>query len=176
MEDESIPDQFIPPSDRVSALPALLDLDKTSFLLNDSTLENSIKDLLFKYPEVFSQLPTPKGTDCPPMRIPFHDETKIVSKKFRDLPPDKLKVANEEMDVLVNNGFAVPYDRPWSSFICLVQRPGKPPRLTGDYSGTGGINDLTVPVPADLPKISDVCEFLSESKYIATLDLPKAFW
>ncbi|KAL0215817.1 hypothetical protein P9112_008001 [Eukaryota sp. TZLM1-RC] len=176
MEDESIPDLFIPPSDRVSALSALPDLDKTSFLLNDLALETSIKDLLFKYPEVFSKLPAPEGIDCPPMRIPFHDESKIVSKKFRYLPPDKLKVANEEMDVLVNNGFAVPYDGPWSSPICLVQRPGKPPRLTGDYSGAGGINDLTVPVPADLPKISDVCEFLSGNKYIATLDLPKAFW
>ncbi|KAL0208766.1 hypothetical protein P9112_011353 [Eukaryota sp. TZLM1-RC] len=53
---------------------------------------------------------------------------------------------------------------------------GNPLRLTGDYSGAEGTNDLTVPDPADLPKISDVCEFLSGNKYIATLDLPKAFW
>ncbi|KAL0226870.1 hypothetical protein P9112_014194 [Eukaryota sp. TZLM1-RC] len=176
MDDESIPDQFIPPSDQVSTLSALPDLDKTSFLLNDPTLENSIKDLLFEYPEVFSKLPAPEGIDCPPMRLPFYDKTKIVSKKFRYLPPDKLRVANKEMDVLVNNVFAVPYNGPWSSPICLVQCSGKFFRLTGDYSGAGGINDLTVPVPAELPKISDVCEFLSDSKYITTLDLPKAFW
>ncbi|KAL0222687.1 hypothetical protein P9112_002077 [Eukaryota sp. TZLM1-RC] len=176
MEDESIPGQFIPPSNQVSSLSALPDLDKVSFLLKDPTLENSIKDLLFKYPKVFSKLPAPEGIDCPPMHIPFYDQTKIVSKKFRYLPPDKLREANEDMDVLVNNGFTVPYDGPWSSPICLFQRPGKPPRLTGDYSGAGGINDLTVPVPAELPKISDVCEFLSDSKYIPTLDLPKSFW
>ncbi|KAL0226586.1 hypothetical protein P9112_013910 [Eukaryota sp. TZLM1-RC] len=71
--------------DRVSALStfsAFPDLDKTSFLLNDPTLENSTKDLLFKYPEVFSKLPAPEGIDRPPMHIPFRDETKIVSQKL----------------------------------------------------------------------------------------------
>ncbi|KAL0209941.1 hypothetical protein P9112_010025 [Eukaryota sp. TZLM1-RC] len=163
LEDDAIPDQYIRPN-------------KASFKLNDPDLESSVRSLLFKYPEIFSKLPDPQGIDCPPMRIPFHDESKIVSKKFRYLPPDKLKVANEEFDTLIKNGFAVPYDGPWSSPICLVQRPDKPPRLTGDYSGADGVNELSVSVPADLPRISDVCQFLSGSHYIATLDLPKAFW
>ncbi|KAL0220129.1 hypothetical protein P9112_005782 [Eukaryota sp. TZLM1-RC] len=141
MEDEAIPDQFIPPSNCVFALSSLPDLDKTSFLLNNPALEQSIKNMLFKYSEVFSKLPALEGIDCPPVRIPFYDESKTVSKKFRYLPPDKLKVAHQEMDVLINNGFAVLYEGPWSSPICLVQRPGKPPRLTGDYSGAGGVND-----------------------------------
>ncbi|KAL0207837.1 hypothetical protein P9112_010424 [Eukaryota sp. TZLM1-RC] len=167
---------YIPPSDQISSVSSLPDLDKASFKLNDPDLESSVRSLLFKYPEIFSKLPDPQGIDCPPMRIPFHDESKIVSKKFRYLPPDKLKVANEEFDTLINNGFAVPYDGPWSSPICLVQRPDKPPRLTGDYSGADGVNELSVSVPADLPRISDVCQFLSGCHYIATLDLPKAFW
>ncbi|KAL0220028.1 hypothetical protein P9112_005681 [Eukaryota sp. TZLM1-RC] len=176
LEDEAIPDEYIPSSNRVSSVSSLPDLDKTIFKLNDPELENSVRSLLFKYPEIFSKLPDPQGIDCPPMRIPFHDESKIVSKKYRYLPPDKLKVANEEFDTLINNGFAVPYDGPWSSPICLVQRPDKPPRLTGDYSGADGVNELSISVPADLPRISDVCHFLSGSHYIATLDLPKAFW
>ncbi|KAL0226212.1 hypothetical protein P9112_013536 [Eukaryota sp. TZLM1-RC] len=176
LEDEAIPDQYIPPSDQVSSVSSLPDLDKASFKMNDPDLESSVRSLLFKYPEIFSKRPDPEGIDCPSMRIPFHDESKIVSKKFRYLPPDKLKVANEEFDTLINNGFAVPYDGPWSSPICLVQRPDKPPRLTGDYSGADGVNNLSVSVPADLPRITDVCQFLSDSHYIATLDLPKAFW
>ncbi|KAL0214772.1 hypothetical protein P9112_006956 [Eukaryota sp. TZLM1-RC] len=176
LEDEAIPDQFIPPSDQMAAISSLPDLDKASFKLKDPGLESPVRSLLFKYPEIFSKLPDPEGIDCPPMRIPFHDESKIVSKKFRYLPPDKLKVANEEFDTLINNGFAVPYDGPWSYPICLVQRPDKSPRLTGDYSGADGVNDLSVSVPADLPRITDVCQFLSDSHYIATLDLPKAFW
>ncbi|KAL0205621.1 hypothetical protein P9112_000928 [Eukaryota sp. TZLM1-RC] len=176
LEDEAIPDQYIPPSDQVSSFSSLPDLDKASFKLNDPDLESSVRSLLFKYPEIFSKLPDPEGINCPPMRIPFHDESKIVSKKFRYLPTDKLKVANEEFDTLINNGFAVPYDGPWSSPICLVQRPDKPPRLTDDYSGADGVNELSASVPADLPRIFDVCQFLSGCHYIATLDLPKALW
>ncbi|KAL0223915.1 hypothetical protein P9112_003305 [Eukaryota sp. TZLM1-RC] len=82
----------------------------------------------------------------------------------------------KKLNTLLKNGFAVPYDGPFASPIHLVCAPDKAPRLTGDYSGHKGINDLTIPVPADLPRITDVCAFLSSATYVATLDLPKAFW
>ncbi|KAL0219600.1 hypothetical protein P9112_005253 [Eukaryota sp. TZLM1-RC] len=57
-----------------------------------------------------------------------------------------------------------------------VLSPLQSTSLTGDYSGHKGINDLTVPIPADLPRITEVCAFLSSATYVATLDLPKASW
>ncbi|KAL0206359.1 hypothetical protein P9112_001666 [Eukaryota sp. TZLM1-RC] len=51
-----------------------------------------------------------------------------------------------------------------------------PPTRHKDYSEHKGINDLTVPVPADFSRITDVCSFLSSATYAATLDLLKAFW
>ncbi|KAL0208229.1 hypothetical protein P9112_010816 [Eukaryota sp. TZLM1-RC] len=76
-----------------------------------------------------------------------------------------------------SNGFAVPAKSQFSSPICLVIYPDhRKPRLTGDFSGIGGVNDLTKPAEANLPRISDILEFLSKANYITTLDLPKAFW
>ncbi|KAL0218924.1 hypothetical protein P9112_004577 [Eukaryota sp. TZLM1-RC] len=175
-DENAVPDQFMPPALTVSTAVTLPDLDKAKFLLDDSTLTQNIKDLLLKYPQIFFKLPDSRGIDCPPMTIEFYDESEIVSKNARYLPPDKLRIANEQIDLLIEHGFAVPYDGPFSFPICLVQAPGKPPRLTGDYSGSDGINAKTVPIPADLPRISDVCRFPSNATYIATLDLPKAFW
>ncbi|KAL0205083.1 hypothetical protein P9112_000390 [Eukaryota sp. TZLM1-RC] len=126
LEDEFIPDQLILPSDLVSALTTLPDLEKTTLLRIDTCLKHFIKKLLFKYPEIFSKLPDPEEIDCPPMGILFQDESQMVSKKFRYLFLDKLKVSHEEKDVLVNKGSAVLYETPRSSLICLDQRPGKP--------------------------------------------------
>ncbi|KAL0215475.1 hypothetical protein P9112_007659 [Eukaryota sp. TZLM1-RC] len=197
LEDEAIPDCFLPKQAEIVSqknlvddsmspefvqslnddlLETLPDIEKTAFHLDDTELTIKIKRLLLKYPDIFSKLPDPKGIKCRPMRLEFHDETELISKKARYLPPDKLKIAHEEFDTLLENGFAVPYDGPFASPIHLVCAPGKAPRLTGDYSGHRGINDLTKPAPADLPRITDVCEFLSSSEYIATLDFPKAFW
>ncbi|KAL0211450.1 hypothetical protein P9112_009748 [Eukaryota sp. TZLM1-RC] len=196
-EDESIPDCFLPDSQNVCShhdlsdtstapefvqalsddlLKKLPDIEKTSFNLNDTALSVEVKKLLLKFPDIFAKLPAPEGIKCEPMKLEFYDESSIVSKKARFLPPDKLKIANEEIDTLLKNGFAVPYDGLFASPIHLVCAPGKAPRLTGDYSGHKGINDLTIPVPADLPRITDVCAFLSSATYVATLDLPKAFW
>ncbi|KAL0211240.1 hypothetical protein P9112_009538 [Eukaryota sp. TZLM1-RC] len=173
LEDEAIPDSFLPkPAEIVSQkdlvddskspefvqslnddlLETLPDIEKTAFHLDDTELTINIKRLLLKYPDIFSKLPDPKGIKCRPMRLEFHDETELVSKKARYLPPDKLKIAHEEFDTLLENGFAVPYDGPFASPIHLVCAPGKAPRLTGDYSGHKGINDLTKPVPASTAK------------------------
>ncbi|KAL0226637.1 hypothetical protein P9112_013961 [Eukaryota sp. TZLM1-RC] len=156
-DENAVPDQFMPPALTLSTAITLPDLDKAKFLLNDSSLTQNIKDLLLKYPQIFSKRPDSRGIDCPPMTIEFYDESEIVSKKARYLPPDKLRIANEQIDLLIEHGFAVPYNGPFSSPIY-------------------GINAKTVPIPADLPRISDVCRFLSNATYIASLDLPKDFW
>ncbi|KAL0231638.1 hypothetical protein GEMRC1_011042 [Eukaryota sp. GEM-RC1] len=110
------------------------------------------------------------------MRIPFADESRIVSRPPRNLSPEKLEIANKEFDDLLKKNFAVPNETKWSSPICLVTYADKAPRLTGDFSGKNGINDLSLTLEANLPKIADILPVLSKAKYIATLDLPKAFW
>ncbi|KAL0206297.1 hypothetical protein P9112_001604 [Eukaryota sp. TZLM1-RC] len=111
------------------------------------------------------------------MTIPFYDEGKVVKRKTRRLKPEKQRVAENSFNELIRNEFAVPAKSQFSNSICLVICPDhRKPRLTGDFSGIGGVNDLTQPVEANLPRISDILEFLSKANYIATLDLLKAFW
>ncbi|KAL0206723.1 hypothetical protein P9112_002030 [Eukaryota sp. TZLM1-RC] len=70
-------------------------------------------------------------------------------------------------------GFIIDLDR---EHCIILNAEYEKLRLTGDLSGIGGVNDLTKPVEANMARISDILEFLSEANYIATLDLPKAFW
>ncbi|KAL0222900.1 hypothetical protein P9112_002290 [Eukaryota sp. TZLM1-RC] len=111
------------------------------------------------------------------MTIPFYDQSKVVKRKPRRLNPEKQRAAEEIFNESIRNGFAVPAKSQFSSSICLVIYPDhRKPRLTGDFSSIGGVNDLTKPVAANLPRISDILQFLSKANYKATLDLPKAFW
>ncbi|KAL0242788.1 hypothetical protein GEMRC1_005351 [Eukaryota sp. GEM-RC1] len=113
------------------------------------------------------------------MPIPFYDKSASCKKPARHLNPEKLRIANEQFDELIKDGFAeeAPRDCPFASPIVLILYPdGKRPRLTNDYSGSPGINSLTKPLQAALPRITDVSMFLSKARFIATLDLPKDFW
>ncbi|KAL0221190.1 hypothetical protein RCL1_001044 [Eukaryota sp. TZLM3-RCL] len=146
--------------------------------LDDPDKSDSLVALLHQFQEVFSSLPHPDGIDCPPMEIPFHDPTAIVKLPPRRLNPEKQKVAEGIFNDLVYAGFAYFCEVcKFSSPVVLVTYPDhRKPRLTGDFSGSNGVNSHTVPVDPNLPRTSDVLEFLSSANYIATLDLPKAFW
>ncbi|KAL0246062.1 hypothetical protein GEMRC1_007278 [Eukaryota sp. GEM-RC1] len=123
--------------------------------------------------------PHPDGIDAPPMSLEYHDESSIVNKPPRKINPARLEIANGIFDELTSAGFAeeVPTDCPYGSPIVLVTYDDhRKPRLTGDYSGADGVNAKSVNVEANLPRISDIIEFLSNANFIATLDLPRAFW
>ncbi|KAL0222808.1 hypothetical protein P9112_002198 [Eukaryota sp. TZLM1-RC] len=138
--------------------------------------EERLVVLLEKYRNVFIGLPHPDGIDCQPMTIPFYDKSKVVKRKPRRLNPEKQRVAEEIFNELIRNGFAMPAKSQFSSPICLViYLDLRKPRLTGDFSGIGGVNDLTKPVEANLPRISDSLEFLSKANYIATLSLMNGY-
>ncbi|KAL0227581.1 hypothetical protein RCL1_003725 [Eukaryota sp. TZLM3-RCL] len=149
-----------------------------TILLDDEPKTDSLVKLLRDFQEVFSSLPHADGIDCPPMEINFHNPSAIVNIPARRLNPEKLKIAEGIFKDLVTAGFAYfTEDSKFSSPVVLVTYPDhRKPRLTGDFSGSNGVNANTIPVDPNLPRISDVLEFLSSANYIATLDLPKAFW
>ncbi|KAL0238648.1 hypothetical protein GEMRC1_013121 [Eukaryota sp. GEM-RC1] len=147
------------------------------FELNHNQI-STIKSLLFEFQDIFGK-PHPDGVKWPPMTLPFFDEKSVVNFPARNLNPHKLQIANDIFDELIADNFAFesPKGNPFSSPICLVTYPDdRKPRLTGDFSGVNGINALTIPLEANLHRISDNSCFLSNATFIATLDLPKAFW
>ncbi|KAL0241602.1 hypothetical protein GEMRC1_006837 [Eukaryota sp. GEM-RC1] len=150
-----------------------------SIKLDDDDRTNRLLNLLSEFSTIFDSVPHKDGIDCSPMTIDFHDEESTVKRKPRRLNPVKQRIAEETFHELVRLGYAE-YTNPngkFSSPVVLVVYPDhRKPRLTGDFSGTGGINELTKTVEPNLPRIADIQEFLSETNYIATLNLPKAFW
>ncbi|KAL0231407.1 hypothetical protein GEMRC1_010811 [Eukaryota sp. GEM-RC1] len=154
----------------VSTTGCMINLDCTQ---RTKTMLN----LFMEFKEVFAEVPHREGIDCAPMSIPFHNASVIVRKPPRRLNPVKQRIAEEIFDELVRSDFAEYTEPVFSSPIVLVIYPDhRKPRLTGDFSGSGGVNDNSIPVEAQLPRISEVIEFLSQAKFIATFDLPKAFW
>ncbi|KAL0209474.1 hypothetical protein RCL1_008312 [Eukaryota sp. TZLM3-RCL] len=162
----------------VTQFSSILTDSGCTILLDDEPKTDSLVKLLHDFQEVFSSLPHADGIDCPPMEINFHNPSAIVNIPARRLNPEKLKIAEGIFKDLVTAGFAYfTEDSKFSSPVVLVTYPDhRKPRLTGDFSGSNGVNANTIPVDPNLPRISDVLEFLSSANYIATLDLPKAFW
>ncbi|KAL0235672.1 hypothetical protein GEMRC1_002254 [Eukaryota sp. GEM-RC1] len=103
------------------------------------------------------------------MEIELRDPIKITQKPARPLNPERQRIAEDIVDDMLSQGIVEEYNGPWSSPICLVTVPGKKPRLTGDYSGPDGLNNNTISVEANLPRISDVSRYLTQAKYIACL-------
>ncbi|KAL0229257.1 hypothetical protein GEMRC1_013876 [Eukaryota sp. GEM-RC1] len=162
----------------ISLFEEIIDNSGCTIELDDPNRRKELLSLLSKYKQVFSEEIHPDGIDCPPMTIPFYDETVTVFRPPRRLNPEKQRIAEEIFNELIRQGWAVPSTGKFSSPIVLVvyNDHKKKPRLTGDFSGPDGINANTRPVKPNLPRICDVLEFLSKANFIGTLDLPKAFW
>ncbi|KAL0252203.1 hypothetical protein GEMRC1_001415 [Eukaryota sp. GEM-RC1] len=74
------------PSSPINSFKQHLEQKKTRIELPPVEKEALI-DLLAEFSDVFSDLPHPDGIDCEPMRIPFADESKIVSPPPGTLAP-----------------------------------------------------------------------------------------
>ncbi|KAL0214664.1 hypothetical protein P9112_006848 [Eukaryota sp. TZLM1-RC] len=145
--------------------------------LNNQSENQQLLATLEEFKDVFTLKPHEDGIDCNPMDIDFYDEDTVVYRPPRRLNPERFKIANQIFDELIKSGFATESNGRLSSPVVLVVYPDhRKPRPTGDFSGPNGVNANTIPIAPNLPKISDVLEFLSQANYIGTLDLPKAFW
>ncbi|KAL0227938.1 hypothetical protein RCL1_004081 [Eukaryota sp. TZLM3-RCL] len=187
LQDEAEFDHMIPCNPIDGSTADDTSADFSSFLaeagctihLDNAVYHQRLVSLLQSFASVFSSKPHPDGIDCPPMKITFSNEDAIVKFPPRRLNPHKQRIAEEIFKDLVDSGFAypAPADCKFGSPIVLVTYPDhRKPRLTGNFSGRTGVNANTKSVDPNLPRTSDILEFLSEANYIATLDLPKAFW
>ncbi|KAL0238043.1 hypothetical protein GEMRC1_012517 [Eukaryota sp. GEM-RC1] len=69
--------------------------------LDDPTRRTELLSLLSKYKQVFSEDIHPDGIDCPPMTIPFYDESVTVLRPPRRLNPEKQRIAEEIFNELI---------------------------------------------------------------------------
>ncbi|KAL0212620.1 hypothetical protein RCL1_006246 [Eukaryota sp. TZLM3-RCL] len=187
LQDEAKFDHMIPCNPIDGSTTDDTSADFSSFLaetgctiqLDNAVYHQRLVSLLQSFASVFSSKPHPDGIDCPPLKITFSNENAIVKFPSRRLNPQKQRIAEEIFKDLVDSGFAYPSqaDCKFGSPIVLVTYSDhRKPRLTCDFSGKTGVNTNTKSVDPNIPRTSDILEFLSEANYIATLALPKAFW
>ncbi|KAL0213002.1 hypothetical protein RCL1_006628 [Eukaryota sp. TZLM3-RCL] len=152
-------------------------MKEISIELDTENQRTELCNLLNNFPEVFDPHFPEQGILCEPMNEDLEDDEKNINFKARPMNPRRLKIANQIFDELIQSGIArESTQKKYQSPVVLIEYATKKPRLTGDYSGVDGINQNTKPVPANLPKLSEINGLLSSASFIATLDLPRAFY
>ncbi|KAL0209414.1 hypothetical protein RCL1_007782 [Eukaryota sp. TZLM3-RCL] len=152
-------------------------MTEISIELDNENQRTELCNLLNNFPEVFDPHFPEQGILCEPMNIDLEDDEKNIYFKARPMNPRRLKIANQIFDELIQSGIArESTQKKYQSPVVLIEYATKKPRLTGDYSGVDGINQNTKPVPANLPKLSEINGLLSSASFIATVDLPRAFY
>lgn len=95
-----------------------------------------------------------------------------VSCSPRRLAPEKLKIAKDEFQAMLQNGTARPSNSPWASPLHLAPKKDNKWRPCGDYRM---LNARTIPDKYPIRHIHDFTQTISGSTIFSTIDLVKAY-
>ncbi|KAL0210389.1 hypothetical protein RCL1_004825 [Eukaryota sp. TZLM3-RCL] len=135
----------------VTQFSSILTDSGCTILLDNELKTDSLIKLLRNFQEVFSSQPL----------------------RYREYPSLTIKSGKIKSR---RRGLQKSYSNFPSPVVLVTYPDHRKPRLTGDFSGSNGVNANTILVAPNLRRISDVLGLLSSVDYIATLNLPKAFW
>ncbi|GFW03069.1 transposon Ty3-G Gag-Pol polyprotein [Trichonephila clavipes] len=86
----------------------------------------------------------------------------LVYSKARQLAPDKLKLAKQEFQFMLDNDIIRPSKSQWASPLHLVNKKDGTLRPCGDYRR---LNAQTIPDRYPIPRIEDFNHILKDKKY-----------
>ena len=131
-----------------------------------------LKTLLQKHSTVFSTGPIDMGRT----NLIYHkielDADSVVRQGLRRIPHEQLPILKNEMEKLQKMGAIEPSTSPFSSPTILVKKKDGTMRLCIDYRK---LNSFTKKDAHPLPRIEDIFDTLSGSKYFTTLDLAMGY-
>ncbi|GFT84830.1 retrovirus-related Pol polyprotein from transposon opus [Trichonephila clavipes] len=96
-----------------------------------------------------------------------------VYSKARQLAPDKLKLAKQEFQFMLDNDIIRPSKSQWASPLHLVNKKDGTLRPCGDYRR---LNAQTIPDRYPIPRIEDFNHILKDKKIFSKIDLIPAIW
>lgn len=137
-------------------------------------LEPSQKDqferLIKKYENLFPDVPKK-------VSIAFHDVDVGDAKPIKQHPyrmnPEKRKIAEKEVEYMLEHDIIRPSNSDWSSPCVLVPKSDGSTRFCTDYRKVNAVTRTDV---FPIPRIDDCIDKVGQAKFLTKIDLLKGYW
>lgn len=157
------------PTARLANSEALLELSSQLSHLTEEQQKDLIK-LINDFPSLFTDVPS--QTSVLKHNIKVTTSVPIKQHPYRT-NATKRALMKQEVDYLLEHGFAKPSVSPWSSPCLLVPKPDGTFRFCTDYRK---VNSVTVPDSYPLPRMDDCVDSIGAARFVSKLDLLKGYW
>ena len=139
--------------------------------LSESEMQD-ITQLLNKHTDIFSTGETDIG-HCTFVKhmINLTDDTPF-KQRHRRIPPTMIDEVRSHIEQLAANGIIRPSHSPWASNVVLVRKKDGAIRMCVDYRQ---LNNRTIRDSYALPRIKEILDTLSGSRYFTVLDMKSGY-
>ena len=131
---------------------------------------NELKDLMFKYKNLFPDVPT--KTNLVYHDVDVNGATPVKQHPYR-VNPIKLEIMRKEIKYMLENDIIEPSDSEWSSPSLLVPKPDNAYRFCTDFRT---VNSFTKTDSFPIPRCDDCIDKIGKAKFVTKIDLLKGYW
>ena len=132
--------------------------------------EGVLKDLVWRYPHVFTDMPG--ETDVIQHQIRLTEDMPIGCKPY-PLPYAMREELRDEVDTMLEMGVVRPSTSPYASSVIMVKKKDGSNRVCVDFRK---LNKITEVDPEPMTTAEDLFRRLSGKKYLSKIDHTKGYW
>ena len=134
--------------------------------------DGEYSDIISAFPDLTRPLGLPRSVKHETVHHIRTTPGPPLSCRPRRLAPEKLKIAKDEFDQMLQVGVCRPSESPWSSPLHLARKNSTGWRPCGDFRG---LNNRTIPDRYPVRHIHDFANNIDGCTVFSTLDLVKAY-
>ena len=143
----------------------------TNHLL-DTSAQTKVQSILWKHAKLFDTTQPSKIDFLLDNAINTGDHRPVYTTPYRRSPTDHQAIDNETQ-ILLRNEHIQPSTSPWCSPVVLVRKKDGTTRFCVDYRR---LNEITTKDSFPLPRLDDIFDQLSGSRYFTKLDLKSGYF